>query len=84
VGLVGCAGPVLVRLLGSTWRSTEIHREHIERVHESGRPVVLAFWHGALLPLTFIDRGRNIQVLTSMRPTDRRAPPRASSGACST
>ncbi len=66
VGFVGCAGPVLVRLLGSTWRSTEIHRERIERVHESGRPVVLAFWHGALLPLTFIDRGRNIQVLTSM------------------
>jgi len=66
VGVVGCAGPVLVRLLGSTWRSTEIHGERVERVHELGRPVVLAFWHGALLSLTYVDRGRNIQVLTSM------------------
>ncbi len=66
VGFVGCVGPVLVRLLGLSWRSTEIHYERVERVHESGRPVVFAFWHGVLLPLTYIDRGRNIQVLTSM------------------
>jgi lysophospholipid acyltransferase (LPLAT)-like uncharacterized protein len=65
VGFVGCIGPALVRLLGSTWRSTEIHAERVERVHESGRPAVFAFWHGVLLPLEYICRGRDIQVLSS-------------------
>ena len=65
VGLVGCIGPVVVRLLGSTWRATEVHVERVERVHESGRPVVFAFWHGVLLPLEYICRGRSIQVLSS-------------------
>ena len=66
VGFVGLVGPVLVRLLGATWRSTEIHAERVERVHESGRPVVFAFWHGALLPLEYTCRDRNIQALSSL------------------
>ena len=65
VGSVGLIGPVLVRLLGSTWRATEIHVERVARIHESGRPAVFAFWHGVLLPLEYICRGRNIQVLSS-------------------
>jgi lysophospholipid acyltransferase (LPLAT)-like uncharacterized protein len=55
-----------VRLLGSTWRSTEIHIERVERVHESGRPALLAFWHGTLLPLEYICRDRNIQALRGL------------------
>jgi lysophospholipid acyltransferase (LPLAT)-like uncharacterized protein len=66
VGFVGCMGPPLVRLLGWTWRSSEIHIEHVERVHESGRPALLAFWHGTLLPLEYTCRGRNIQALSSL------------------
>ena len=66
VASVGLIGPVLVRLLGSTWRATEIHVERVERVHESGRPAVFAFWHGVLLPLEYICRGRGIQVLSSL------------------
>lgn len=65
VGFVGRIGPVLLRLLGSSWRATEIHIERVERVHESGRPAVFTFWHGVLLPLEYICRGRNIQVLSS-------------------
>ena len=66
VASVGLIGPALVRLLGSTWRATEIHVERVARVHESGRPVVFAFWHGVLLPLEYICRGRGIQVLSSL------------------
>lgn len=66
VAFVGRIGPVLLRLLGSSWRATEIHFERAERVHESGRPVVFAFWHGVLLPLEYICRGRSIQVLSSL------------------
>ena len=55
----------MLRLLGSSWRAAEIHVERVERVHELGRPAVFAFWHGVLLPLEYICRGRNIQVLSS-------------------
>ncbi len=65
VGFAGRIGPVLLRLLGASWRATEIHFERADRVHELGRPVVFAFWHGVLLPLEYICRGRNIQVLSS-------------------
>jgi hypothetical protein len=59
-------GPLLVLLLGATWRAEEIHYERVEAVHESGRPALFAFWHGVLLPLTYICRRRRIQVLTSL------------------
>ena len=65
VGFVGRIGPAMLRLLGSSWRAAEIHVERVERVHELGRPAVFAFWHGVLLPLEYICRGRNIQVLSS-------------------
>jgi lysophospholipid acyltransferase (LPLAT)-like uncharacterized protein len=66
VGAAGRLGPLLVLLLGATWRVEEIHYERVEAVHESGRPALFAFWHGVLLPLTYICRRRKIQVLTSL------------------
>ena len=65
VDVVGRLGPLLLLLLGSTWRAAEVRYERVEEVHESGRAVVFAFWHGVLLPLEFVCRGRNIQVLSS-------------------
>jgi lysophospholipid acyltransferase (LPLAT)-like uncharacterized protein len=66
LGAAGRLGPLLVLLLGATWRIEEIHYERVEAIHESGRPAVFAFWHGVLLPLTYVCRRRNIQVLTSL------------------
>lgn len=65
VAVVGRLGPLLVLLLGATWRTVEVHYERVEEVHASGRPCVFAFWHGVLLPLEYICRHRNIQVLSS-------------------
>jgi lysophospholipid acyltransferase (LPLAT)-like uncharacterized protein len=66
VGVAGRLGPLLVLLLGATWRAEEIHYERVEAIHESGRPALFAFWHGVLLPLTYVCRRRRIQVLTSL------------------
>jgi len=66
VGAAGRLGPLFLHLLGSTWRTRELHFDRAEGVHESGRPVVFAFWHGVLLPLEYVCRNRNIQVLSSL------------------
>jgi lysophospholipid acyltransferase (LPLAT)-like uncharacterized protein len=66
VATVSVLGAGLVYLLGRTWRSTEYHFERVERLHAEGRPAIFAFWHGVLLPLTFVCRRRDIQVLTSL------------------
>ena len=39
--------------------------EHLEAVARSGRPPVLAFWHGRILPSTWYFRRRGIVVITS-------------------
>lgn len=65
VGLVGLLGPVLIRLLGRTWRVTTVGGDVIERVHASRRAAVYAFWHGQLLALEYLYRGREIHVLSS-------------------
>ena len=59
-------GPVVIRLLGATWRITEVGYERVEELHLEGRPAVFAFWHGVLLPLEYACRGRAIQVLSSL------------------
>jgi lysophospholipid acyltransferase (LPLAT)-like uncharacterized protein len=66
VSLAGWLGPIVVLLLGSTWRVREIRTERVENAHGEGRPAVYVFWHGVLLPLTYTHRRRNIQVLTSL------------------
>jgi lysophospholipid acyltransferase (LPLAT)-like uncharacterized protein len=43
-------GGVLIRLLSFTWRITTVGREEFERVRNSGRSVIITFWHGQILP----------------------------------
>jgi lysophospholipid acyltransferase (LPLAT)-like uncharacterized protein len=64
-GLVGLLGPLFVRLLGRTWRVTIVGDGVIGRVHTSGRSAIYAFWHGQLLALEYLYRGRMIHVLSS-------------------
>ncbi len=40
-------------------------REHLDAIERSGRPPVLAFWHGRILPSTWYFRRRGIVVITS-------------------
>jgi len=63
--IVGFVGPAIVRTLGATWRTRAVNFEAVERVHAGGGAVVHAFWHGHILPLEYIYRGRSIFVLSS-------------------
>ena len=38
---------------------------HLEVVAQSGRPPIMAFWHGRILPATYFFRRRGIVVITS-------------------
>ena len=43
-------GGALLRLLSFTWRITTIGRDQFEQVRDSGRSVIITFWHGQILP----------------------------------
>jgi hypothetical protein len=65
VAVIGVAGPAVIRLLGITWRASISGEDVIERVHAGGRAAIYAFWHGQLLGLEYLYRGRRIHVLSS-------------------
>lgn len=58
-------GPWLIRILGATWRVQWFGVEHHQACQADGRNVILAIWHGRLLPLAYTHRERNIQILIS-------------------
>ncbi|MBN1825926.1 MAG: lysophospholipid acyltransferase family protein [Candidatus Eisenbacteria bacterium] len=58
-------GPLLIRLLGRTWRITfhGVPEEEVLRI--AGGPVIHSFWHGRLLALVYTHRNRGIRILIS-------------------
>jgi lysophospholipid acyltransferase (LPLAT)-like uncharacterized protein len=62
---ISAAGFPLVSALASTYRWRERGCEHLEAVVQSGRPPIMAFWHGRILPATYYFRRRGIVVITS-------------------
>ncbi len=64
VWAAGTVAPAFLRLLGSTWK-VRVEREDLVRAARSGDGVILAFWHGQLLPLEYVYRARSICVLSS-------------------
>ncbi|MFH1276985.1 MAG: lysophospholipid acyltransferase family protein [Candidatus Eisenbacteria bacterium] len=58
-------GPWLIRIMGASWRITWIGSEHETALRARGTPVLYAFWHGRLLPLTYTHRNRMIRILIS-------------------
>ena len=58
-------GVPLLKLLASTWRVRTVNREAWEAIRRDGRPVVLALWHGEMLPLLVQHRDMGIAVLIS-------------------
>jgi len=58
------AGPVIA-LLGRTYRWRVDGYHHYESIVASGRPPILAFWHGRVLSATLFWRNRGIVVMTS-------------------
>jgi lysophospholipid acyltransferase (LPLAT)-like uncharacterized protein len=62
---IAAAGYPLVAALAATFRWREEGREHLDAVAQAGRPPIMAFWHGRILPATYYFRRRGIVVITS-------------------
>jgi hypothetical protein len=62
IAALGCP---LISLLGRTLRWRVEGREHLDALAASGRPPVMGFWHGRILPATYYFRRRGIVVITS-------------------
>jgi lysophospholipid acyltransferase (LPLAT)-like uncharacterized protein len=58
-------GAGLIGALARTWRVREVGRGGWRRAEAEGRPVVLAFWHGQMLPMLVHHRDRGAAVLIS-------------------
>jgi lysophospholipid acyltransferase (LPLAT)-like uncharacterized protein len=58
-------GIILVRLLGATWRLRLEGPDHRRAARQSGEALVLALWHGELLPLLWYHRQQDIAALIS-------------------
>jgi lysophospholipid acyltransferase (LPLAT)-like uncharacterized protein len=65
VWTAGALGPIALRALGGTWRVTTLGARRVTAARAAAGPVVFAFWHGTLLPLEHLNRGRGICVLSS-------------------
>lgn len=58
-------GPVLLRLLYSTWRVREVNGAGWRALRAGGKPFVFSLWHGQLLPLVVQHRSQGIKILIS-------------------
>jgi lysophospholipid acyltransferase (LPLAT)-like uncharacterized protein len=58
-------GSAFIQAIARTWRFRVVNEEASVRERAAGRPVVMALWHGEMLPLLFYHRNRQIAVLVS-------------------
>ena len=58
-------GPLLVRLLGATWRFRTVGLENVTARRKAGLATIYAFWHGHMLPLLYRHRGDGVALLIS-------------------
>jgi lysophospholipid acyltransferase (LPLAT)-like uncharacterized protein len=63
--VISALGYPFIAALGSTFRWRAEGVEHLDDVARSGRPPIMAFWHGRILPATVYFRRRGIVVITS-------------------
>ena len=62
---IATIGAPLVGLLGLTLRLRVEGREHFDAVTASGRPYIVSFWHGRILPMIIFFRHRGIIAIIS-------------------
>jgi len=63
--LISALGFPIIAALGSTFRWRAEGIEHYQKVVDSGRQPIMAFWHARILPATVYFRKRGIVVITS-------------------
>jgi lysophospholipid acyltransferase (LPLAT)-like uncharacterized protein len=63
--VISALGYPMIAALGSTFRWREDGAGRYQRVLETGRRPIMAFWHGRILPATVYFQRRGIVVITS-------------------
>ena len=64
--LITAAAAPAIRAVGATYRWRVEGLEHYDAILASGKPPVLGFWHGRILPATYFFRNRGIVVMISL------------------
>ena len=63
--LIGFLGSLLIRVWGMTWRIKVVDEHLLAQARDASGPVLFAFWHGRLMPMSYYGRNSQIQVLAS-------------------
>ncbi len=58
-------GPLFIRAMGVTLRTRRNGLENLARARQESGNVIYAFWHGRLLPLSYLHRDEGANVLVS-------------------
>ncbi len=64
--MIAAAVVPAIRALSATYRWRTEGLEHYDAIVASGKPPILAFWHGRILPATWFFRNRGIVVMISL------------------
>jgi len=57
VAAASALGGFIIRLLGMTWRVRRIGAESFDAMKARKEPFIVVFWHGEILPVTWVHRG---------------------------
>ena len=65
IHLVSLLGPLLIKILGSTWRIDWQGENELNELRKEGGRVLYAFWHNRILPLLYVYRNRGAKIMIS-------------------
>lgn len=65
VALITLVGGFVLRLLGWTWRVKRIGHEAFDDLLARKEPFIVVFWHGEIVPVAWVHRGRGLAPLIS-------------------
>lgn len=65
VALISALGGFVLRLLGSTWRVRRVGGQAFDTMLARNEPFIVVFWHGEIVPVTWVHRRRGIAPLIS-------------------
>jgi len=65
IRLVSLLGPLLVKLIGLTWKIDHRGEEELDKLRNNGERVLYAFWHNRILPLAYVYRNRGAMIMIS-------------------
>jgi lysophospholipid acyltransferase (LPLAT)-like uncharacterized protein len=65
VAAIAFVGGLFLRLLGFTWRVRREGGEHFDEMLRRKEPFIVVFWHGEIVPVTWVHRHRGVAPLIS-------------------